>query len=107
MVEIVLAFRHCVRMKKLISALIISLLVNCGYAQSIIVDKASSTTFSIKGITICVDPNDDELVKLAANLLQQDIEMVTGLKPLLTSTIPKSPCIIIGTISKSSLIHDI
>src|SRR4029077_21190247 len=40
-----------------------------------------------------------------AILLQQDIERVTGLKPALSSTIPKNPCIIIGTISKSSLIQ--
>ena len=84
-----------------------SLLAICCHAQSIIADKASSSVFSIKDISICVDPKDDELVQQAANLLQQDIERVTGVKPPLSSTVPNKSCIIIGSISKSSLIHAI
>jgi len=84
-----------------------SLLAISCHAQSIIADKASSSVFSIKDISICVDPKDDELVQQAANLLQQDIERVTGVKPPLSSTVPNKSCIIIGSISKSSLIHAI
>src|SRR5436190_20910513 len=107
MAEIALAFRHSLRMKKIIFALTISLLALCCPAQSIIADKASSSVFSLKNMIICVDPNDDELVQQAANLLQKDIEMAIGVKPSLSSTLPKGSCIVIGSISKSSLIKSV
>ena len=61
----------------------------CCDAQHLLTDKASNTTFPLKDVVICVDPNDHELVKLAATLLQHDIEMVTGIKPMLSAVISK------------------
>ena len=76
----------------------------CCDAQHLLTDKASNTTFPLKDVVICVDPNDHELVKLAATLLQHDIEMVTGIKPMLSAVISKKTSIIIGSIERSSLL---
>jgi hypothetical protein len=92
-------------MKKLVTSLIVSLLMTYSQAQSILADKPANAAFSLANAVICVDPDDDELIRQSAILLQQDIEMVTGLKLTISSAIPQAPSIIIGSVSKSSLLR--
>ncbi|WP_142685294.1 glycosyl hydrolase 115 family protein [Chitinophaga polysaccharea] len=84
-------------MKRSISSLIACMLATCCYAQSIITDRLSDASFSLAGAVICVDPADDPLVLQSASWLQQDIEMVTGMKLPVVSSIPATPAIIIGS----------
>lgn len=92
-------------MKKTLAALIISLFTVYCHAQSIVADKSSKESFSLKDAVICVDPDDFPLVQQAALLLQQDIEMVTGTKPAIQSSAAKESAIIIGSLEKSTLIR--
>lgn len=94
-------------MKKLIYALAICLLTMDSHAQSMIVDKPAPDVFTLATATICVDPNDDELVKQAATCLQSDIEMITGVKPAISTVIGPKSAIIIGSLAKSSFIRSI
>jgi hypothetical protein len=94
-------------MKRFISFLTVSLLAICCHAQSIITDKASNETFSLAGAVICVDPNDYELVRQSATCLQKDIEMVTGFKLPITTTIPQKTAIIIGSSQRSALVKSV
>ncbi len=79
-------------------------------AQTFIVTKNEAGDFPIVTLSqttsIYVDDNVDWLVHKAASLLQNDIEMVTGKKPELISTLPASAknIIIIGTINGSATI---
>ncbi|MES2776863.1 MAG: glycosyl hydrolase 115 family protein [Bacteroidota bacterium] len=68
--------------------------------------SATRTNLDLAQATIVVDPNDFELVKKAAALLQQDIEAVTGKKiPLVHALNSSSKAnIIVGSFSNSSLI---
>jgi hypothetical protein len=60
-------------------------------------------SISLAGAVIYVDENDFTLVKKSAELLQQDIEMVTGKKLQLVNKFPSSSiAIIIGSLQKSS-----
>lgn len=83
------------------------------HAQDFIIEKNNSNTFPIVtalGTTaIYVDSNDDWLVHKAASLLQSDIEMVTGKKPELISSLSSSikNIIIIGTVGGSSAINQL
>lgn len=72
-------------------------------------ETRQQNSFSLREAVIYVDPNDFPLVKRSAELLQQDIEMVTGKKleivkklPVLTDNI-----IVIGSIEKSFAIKDL
>lgn len=94
-------------MKRFISFLTVSLLAICCHAQSIIIDKASNETFSLAEAVICVDPNDYELVQHSAISLQKDIEMITGIKLPITTSIPQKNTIIIGSSERSSLIRSL
>src|SRR5688572_31695881 len=94
-------------MKKVIPFLTICLFAICCDAQNLLADKASNKTFLLKDVVICVDPNDHELVKQAATLLQHDIEMITGIKPMLSPTLSKKTSIIIGSLERSSLLKAI
>lgn len=78
-------------------------------AQSIFADNASDNSFPIDNAVIYVDKKDYPLVQKSAQLLQQDIEMVTGKKlelvfklPLLTDNI-----IVVGSIDKSFAIREL
>ncbi|MGF6847862.1 hypothetical protein QFZ51_003097 [Chitinophaga sp. W3I9] len=92
-------------MKRTISLLTISLLAICCDAQSIIVDNASKAAFALTRAVICVDPNDGQPVLQSASCLQQDIEMVTGIKLPISATIPDGPAIIIGSNERSALVR--
>jgi hypothetical protein len=75
-------------------------------AQSFIADKASVTTFSLINTVIYIDDNDFPLVKKSAELLQLDIEMVTGKKPAIVTTLSSTSdnIIVVGSLEKSSAI---
>ena len=81
-------------------------------ARQLISDTESAAAFPIvvnhSAVTLYVDTNDYTVVKKAATLLQQDIDSVTGVKPLVTHTLPSSKnIIVIGTIGKSALIDQL
>lgn len=78
-------------------------------AQQIVTEKKDGGSFSIAGAVICVDENDFALVKKSAELLQRDIEMVAGKKPVLLHTLPATAknIIIIGSIKQSSLVQQL
>ncbi|MBK5270093.1 MAG: glycosyl hydrolase 115 family protein, partial [Bacteroidia bacterium] len=79
------------------------------HAQQWLSDKASASSFAISSAGICTDPADFNLVQRAAGFLQNDLKMVTGIKPELVTSIPASAksIIIIGTIERSSLIQQL
>src|ERR1043166_1680440 len=80
------------------------------HPQNFITEKNEAGAFPVvtlsQATSIYVDENDDWLVHKAASLLQNDIEIVTGKRPGIISSISYSEkkLIIIGTIGKSSLI---
>ncbi len=75
-------------------------------AQQIISENKLPNSFSIKEAVIYVDANDFALVKKSAELLQADIEMVTGKKISITNSISSlaKNVIVIGSAERSSLI---
>ncbi|MES1216233.1 MAG: glycosyl hydrolase 115 family protein [Bacteroidota bacterium] len=77
------------------------------YAQQWISDKPSANAFAISSATVYTDPADFILVQRAAGFLQHDMEMLTGKKPELISSILSAAktIIIIGTIERSSIIQ--
>ncbi|WP_207494775.1 glycosyl hydrolase 115 family protein [Aridibaculum aurantiacum] len=96
-------------MKKIITMVILCFAVKQTIAQQMISDRMVKTGFAIvspnAAAPIYVDARDHAVVKKAAELLQQDIEMVTGKKPTVAYTNPAaSNVIIIGTVGSSSVI---
>jgi hypothetical protein len=90
----------------LFAVLFISL---AGYAQSFVTSKKEDGAFAMASsqvASIYVDDKDDWLVNKAATLLQSDIEMVTGKKPVIVNDLPSASknTIIIGTLDGSSII---
>ncbi|HVX26925.1 MAG TPA: glycosyl hydrolase 115 family protein [Parafilimonas sp.] len=83
------------------------------HAQNFVVQKNTGNDFLIvtssNATSIYVDSNDDWLVHKAASLLENDIELVTGKKPEIISSISSSikNVIVIGTISGSSTINQL
>src|SRR5437868_6071621 len=73
-------------------------------AQNFVTDKQTGKSFPLvtlsENTSIYVDENDDWLVHKTASLLQNDIEMVTGKKPDIISSLLLSTknIVIIGTI---------
>ena len=89
--------------KKVLLVLIVIATFTQSKAQLI---SAGKTGFDLARGTIVVDQNDFPLVKKAAELLQQDIEAVTGKKIPIHSSLHNTAKnqIIIGSIERSSLI---
>jgi Glycosyl hydrolase family 115/Gylcosyl hydrolase family 115 C-terminal domain len=83
------------------------------FAQGIITEKKEAGSFSmVAGNSIAAiyfDAADFAVVNKAATLLQQDIEMVTGKKPLLINKLSGSEknIIVIGTVGQSALISQL
>ncbi len=70
-------------------------------------ETRQANSFSLSGAVIYVDNADHALVRKSADLLQQDIEMVTGKKTTIVNKIPAATTgviIVIGSIDRSSLI---
>jgi len=95
-------------MKKLFAIVSLILLAVMSTAQSLIADKTSANGFLLNNAVIYVDEKDFFLVKKSAELLQQDIEMVTGKKlPLVNKLSSSSTAIVIGSIQRSSAISEL
>lgn len=95
-------------MKKILTAWIVCI----GFIESqgqFVSGIKQANTFTLSLEAIYVDDNDFPLVKRSAELLQHDIEMVTGKKPELVRKIPVliDNIIIIGSIEKSSIIKSL
>ena len=62
--------------------------------------------FPLSEATVCSDIEDYPVVGIAASMLADDIERVTGRRPLqaATSQLPKGACVVAGTLGHSRLI---
>lgn len=68
--------------------------------------------FPLSTATICVDANDYKVVSIAATMLSEDVERVTGLRPALSSAtavkkMPHKAVVVAGTIGHSRLIDEL
>ena len=76
-------------MKKVFGYIFFCCILVTGNAQ-FVSEVKTANSFSLSNAVIYVDDADDALVKKAAELLQQDIEMVTGKKLQLINKLPSS-----------------
>ena len=63
-----------------------------------------------RAATVVVDQGDAEVVRIAAGLLAQDVQRVTGVKPDVTHVRPHktdTPIVLVGTLGQSALIDDL
>ena len=74
---------HCLPMKKFFAYIFFCCILVTGNAQ-LVTEIKTANSFSLSNAVIYVDDDDDALVKKSAELLQQDIEMVTGKKPAIS-----------------------
>lgn len=100
--------------KKVICFLLIVLGINCLQAQFNFLSSHDYGTesFSIVGkkdmSTIYYDSSDFDVVRISSELLADDIEKVTSMKPIVSTDIPNSKkAIIIGTIGSSKFIDQL
>jgi hypothetical protein len=87
-------------MKKLLTIVAFALLQHATLQAQQVVDTAlSAGSFALNNVFICVSPDEDSTVQLAAALLQKDLLAVTGKEPAMLSAIPtqKGTAIIIGS----------
>jgi hypothetical protein len=96
-------------MKKVFLYIFVSLIGYSNIISQLITETKQPNSFSLSNAVIYVDPNDFPLVKRSAELLQQDIEMVTGkkleiVKKILVLT---DNIIVIGSVEKSFAIKDL
>ena len=91
---------------------IISLYAYCGSPSPAIIDKAQEGYFPIASVqratTIFTDEKDYKVVSIAADMLADDVERVTGLRPEHKSIVnekylPKDVAIVAGTLGHSKL----
>lgn len=78
-------------------------------AQSFVTSKIEHGVFAIASLrvaSIYIDANDDWLINKSATLLQHDIEMVTGKKPVVVNDLSAASgnTIIIGTVDRSFIV---
>src|SRR5450432_726412 len=89
---------------------VLSMTSQTSHAQDLVTDKKEANDFPIvssSGVTAIYASGDDYwLVHKAAELLQQDIKMITGHRPAILDTLPSSAgnLIIIGSLDRSPLI---
>jgi len=101
-------------LKKAISCVLLVGAVLQGIAQSKITvsNTASATAFLlVKGkqsTTIYTDINDAEVVQIAANCFRKDVQMVTGVLPVIQTSAPAITYpVIAGTIGQSKIIDQL
>ena len=99
-------------MKRLILLVVTSICTVLVFAQQIMSEKLAVGSFPIvaKNVaaTIYVDANDHAVAKKAAAFFQQDIEMVSGQKPEISSKAASGKNIVlIGTIGQSTFIDQL
>ncbi len=75
----------------------------------LVAESKTESTFALDNAVIYADENDFTVVKKSAELLQQDIEAVTGKKLPVVHTVPagSKTVIMIGSLDKSSLIKNL
>src|ERR1044072_7397921 len=98
-------------MRKLFIGLLVLFAIRL-HAQNIVTEKKQAGSFVVvsaqQTTTILFDEKDDSLVRIAAGLLANDIEMVSGEKPGLSSSPAAAKnLIIIGSISKSGFLQQL
>ena len=69
--------------------------------------RADASTYSLNKVKILVAPNDHEVVRKAAALLQQDIFLITGEKPAIIEKPQPGKLIIIGSSDRSGIIRQL
>jgi Glycosyl hydrolase family 115/Gylcosyl hydrolase family 115 C-terminal domain len=108
MEEIQSAFR-CSQMKKILLIAASLLMTVISIAQQIVFDKPIPNSFLLGNVFIYVDSNDFALVRRSAELLQQDMEAVTGQKPKLIYKVdrPYTNLIVIGSLTNSAFIKEL
>ena len=95
--------------RQMIHAVMLLLLVLFSPKSNAQLISSSPTAFNLANATIYVDDADFPLVKKSAELLQQDIQSVTGNKPLIVHQFDKQlkNLIVVGSLTQSSLIKDL
>ncbi|QEC45832.1 glycosyhydrolase [Pseudobacter ginsenosidimutans] len=69
--------------------------------------RADASTYSLNKVKILVAPNDHEVVRKAAALLQQDIFLITGERPAIIEKPQPGKLIIIGSSDRSGIIRQL
>ncbi len=74
-------------------------------------EQAVTGCFPLSAATICTDVDDYKVVSLTASMLADDVERVTGSRPVMQTVrsirqLPKSPVVVAGTIGKSRLVDE-
>ena len=57
--------------------------------------------------TICTDARDYSVVGITAEMLADDVERVTGRRPMVCHELPKKAAVVAGTLGKSRLINQV
>ena len=107
--------KNTMKIKALLAVLLLA--AGCGQASMELTDfpevreKASRGAFPLaasSAATICVDSGDARVVSIAAGLLADDVERLTGLRPAMLSELPEDgPALIAGTVGQSRLIDSL
>jgi hypothetical protein len=84
-------------LKNLIVCCIFSISSLYTFAQVSLVSNPGQNTFHLNRSSILYDDNEPKLIKIAAQLLQQDIQSVTGNESTIYTEKNNSPLVIIGT----------
>ena len=90
-------------MKNPILSILICLLCILDTNAQLVLETKQENSFPLSEAIIYVDKGDHALVKKSAELLQLDIEMVTGKKPVLVNEIPAKKTgniIVMGSIER-------
>ena len=99
------------KIKALLAVLLLA--AGCGQASHELAgfpevrEKAGKGAFPLadsEAATICVDSGDARVVSIAAGLLADDVERLTGLRPAVQTSMPEEgPVLITGTVGQSRL----
>ena len=57
--------------------------------------------------TIIIDDNDADVVKVVVQAFRNDVNLITGVKPAVKTSIDDNPPLIVGTLGKSALIDQL
>lgn len=96
-------------MKRFFFLLLSSFLSVTLNAQEIFAPAASAGSFRLGQVVIYVDKSEEALIHLAAELLQKDMNAVTGIRADITSTLPDKAetLILLGTAGKSGVLQSL
>jgi hypothetical protein len=101
----------------LLGSLLLTMCLRTAAAAGVPIKEAvtASSDFPLvangRAATVVVDPAEPEVVRIAAGLLAEDVERVTGVKPgVVQAAAPlksDAPLVLIGTLGESALIKDL